>query len=128
MTGGVAVILGKTGRNFGAGMSGGIAFVYKLRGDMINADVMAAGELHLRELGSTEEAQLKSLLEEHLAETGSLLAERLLADWTNTLQHFTMVLPRDYSNVLEIRAQAVADGLDPDGDVTWQRILEVTNG
>jgi glutamate synthase (NADPH/NADH) large chain len=128
MTGGVAVILGKTGRNFGAGMSGGIAFVYKLRGDMINADVMAAGELHLRELGSIEEAQLKSLLEEHLAETGSLLAERLLADWPNTLKHFTMVLPRDYSNVLEIRAQAVADGLDPDGDVTWQRILEVTNG
>ncbi len=128
MTGGVAVILGKTGRNLGAGMSGGVAFVYKLRADRINAEALAAGELHLRELGTPEADHLKALLEEHASETGSLLAERLLADWSNALHDFTQVLPRDYANVLEIRAKATASGIDPDGEETWSKILEVTNG
>ena len=128
MTGGTAVILGRTGRNLGAGMSGGQAFVYKLRADRINAEALAAGELHLRELGEAESTELKSLLERHQAETGSLLAERLLADWANTVQNFTQLLPSDYASVLEIRAEAKATGVDPDGDETWAKILEVTNG
>ena len=128
MTGGVAVILGKTGRNLGAGMSGGVAYVYKLRADRINSEALAAGELHLRELGESESAQLRTLLELHVSETGSLLAERMLADWSNTVKDFTQVLPRDYANVLEIRAKASASGLDPDGEETWSKILEVTNG
>jgi len=128
MTGGTAVILGRTGRNLGAGMSGGQAFVYKLRADRINSEALAAGELHLRELGETESAELKSILERHKSETGSLLAERLLADWSNTVKDFTQLLPSDYASVLEIRATATATGVDPDGDETWAKILEVTNG
>ncbi|MFM5903799.1 MAG: glutamate synthase large subunit [Microbacteriaceae bacterium] len=128
MTGGTAVILGRTGRNLGAGMSGGQAFVYKLRADRINAESLAAGELHLRELGDAEAVQLKTLLEEHESQTGSLLAQRLLANWSETLKDFTQLLPSDYASVLEIRANAVADGVDPDGEETWAKILEVTNG
>ena len=128
MTGGTAVILGRTGRNLGAGMSGGQAFVYKLRADRINAEALEASELHLREIGETESAVLKSLLQRHQSETGSLLAERLLADWENTVKDFTQLLPSDYASVLEIRALATATGVDPDGDETWSKILEVTNG
>ena len=128
MTGGTAVILGRTGRNLGAGMSGGQAFVYKLRADRINAEALEASELHLREIGEAESAVLKSLLERHRVETGSLLAERLLADWSNAVKDFTQLLPSDYASVLEIRALAKASGVDPDGDETWTKILEVTNG
>ena len=128
MTGGVAVILGKTGRNLGAGMSGGVAYIHKLRGDMVNIEAMTSGELHLRELDAEDKTLLQSLLEEHIKETGSLLAQRMLSNWNDTVTHFTKVLPRDYANVLEIRSKAVSDGIDPDGDATWKKILEVTNG
>ena len=128
MTGGKAVILGKTGRNLGAGMSGGTAFVYKLRADRINAEALAAGELHILPVDDTQASELKTLIELHFAETGSLLASRLLADWSNSVQDFTMILPRDYSSVLKIRSDAISDGLDPDGEATWAKILEVTNG
>jgi len=128
MTGGTAVILGPTGRNLGAGMSGGVAYIYKLRGDRVNHDALAAGELHIGALEAEDEAKLKSLLEAHVAETGSALAERFLADFANEVKHFVRVLPRDYASVLAIRSKAVANGVDPDSDSVWQQILEVTNG
>jgi glutamate synthase (NADPH/NADH) large chain len=68
------------------------------------------------------------LLETHLNETGSALAQQFLADFANEVQHFVRVLPRDYASVLAIRSKAVANGLDPDSDIVWQQILEVTNG
>jgi len=128
MTGGTAVILGRTGRNLAAGMSGGQAFVYKLRADRINAEALANSELHLRALSEADALQLKATVERHHAETGSLLAARLLDDWDAAIADFTLLLPSDYSSVLEIRADAVASGVDPDGDATWVKILEVTNG
>jgi glutamate synthase (NADPH/NADH) large chain len=128
MTGGTAVILGPTGRNLGAGMSGGVAYIYKLRGDRINHEALAAGELHIGALEAEDESKLKSLLETHLTETGSALAQQFLADFANEVQHFVRVLPRDYASVLAIRSKAVANGVDPDSDIVWQQILEVTNG
>ena len=128
MTGGVAVILGRTGRNLGAGMSGGVAYVYKLRGDRVNHESLAAGELHLGALEADDAAKLKGLLERHLAETGSAVAERILADFENELTHFVRVLPRDYASVLSIREKAVASGVDPDSAPVWEQILEVTRG
>ena len=128
MTGGVAVILGPTGRNLGAGMSGGVAYVYKLRGDHVNHDALAAGELHIGELDSNDAAQLKQLLQKHVAETSSNVAKLILDNFDAELANFTRVLPRDYASVLSIRAKAAANGLDPDGDVVWKEILEVTNG
>jgi glutamate synthase (NADPH/NADH) large chain len=128
MTGGTAVILGPTGRNLGAGMSGGVAYVYKLRGDRVNHEALAAGELHIGTLEAEDEAKLKSVLETYLTETGSALAKQFLADFSNEVKHFVRVLPRDYASVLAIRSKAVADGVDPDSDSVWQQILEVTNG
>jgi glutamate synthase (NADPH/NADH) large chain len=128
MTGGVAVILGPTGRNLGAGMSGGVAFVYKLRADHVNHEALAAGELHLNEVSGADASRLRELLEKHVAETDSSLAKSLLQNFEAELKNFTCVLPRDYANVLKIRAKATADGVDPDSDLIWKQILEVTNG
>ena len=128
MTGGTAVILGPTGRNFGAGMSGGIAFVYKLRADHVNHEALAASELHMNPLTPGEEFRLKDLLEQHVLETGSLLAKSLLKNFEIEVENFTCVMPRDYASVLKIRAQAEVDGVDPDSESIWQQILEVTNG
>jgi glutamate synthase (NADPH/NADH) large chain len=128
MTGGVAVILGKTGRNLGAGMSGGRAFVYKLRADRINPEALANGELKLLELDDSARELLLSVLKDYQKATGSLLAERLLSDFENVARDFTLVLPRDYANVLEVRDKALSAGLNPDGEETWKKILEVTNG
>ncbi|MGN7188899.1 glutamate synthase large subunit [Microbacterium enclense] len=128
MTGGLAVILGATGRNLGAGMSGGQAYVYKLDRDLVNREAMASGELVLGTLGSGDAEILRDLLEKHVAETDSTLARRLLEDFETEVDNFVRVLPRDYAAVLQTRQEAVAEGLDPDGDVVWTRILEVTGG
>ena len=128
MTGGLAVVLGGTGRNLGAGMSGGTAYVYELKEDRVNRDSLATGELELLPLGSADVEIVRDLLEKHRAETGSALAERLLADFDTTVAKFVKVLPRDYAAVLQMRQEAVDEGLDPDGDIVWNRILEVTGG
>ncbi|WP_314502412.1 glutamate synthase large subunit [uncultured Microbacterium sp.] len=128
MTGGLAVILGATGRNLGAGMSGGTAYIYKLDPTLVNREALASGELELGELGSGDAEILRDLLEQHLAETDSTLAASLLEDFDDELANFVRVMPRDYAAVLLTRQEAVAEGLDPDGDVVWTRILEVTGG
>jgi glutamate synthase (NADPH/NADH) large chain len=128
MTGGLALILGATGRNLGAGMSGGTAYVFDLQPDQVNREALQAGELELTVLGSADVEIVRDLLERHLAETGSARAARLLADFDDSILKFVKVLPRDYAAVLRTRKDAVAEGLDPDGDVVWGRILEVTGG
>ena len=128
MTGGVAVILGPTGRNLGAGMSGGVAYVYKLRADHVNHEALSASELHLNALNEKDAEQLRALLEKHVTETGSTLASSLLENFENELSNFTCVLPRDYASVLAIRAKATLNGVDPDSETVWKEILEVTNG
>jgi glutamate synthase (NADPH/NADH) large chain len=128
MTGGLALILGTTGRNLGAGMSGGTAYVLDLHRERVNRESLASGELSLSELGSGDIEIVRDLLEQHVAETDSTVAKALLADLDATASRFTKVLPRDYAAVLETRKNAVDEGLDPDGDIVWNRILEVTGG
>jgi glutamate synthase (NADPH/NADH) large chain len=128
MTGGLALILGPTGRNLGAGMSGGTAYVYDLRRERVNSDSLASGELTLAPLGSADVEIVRDLLERHVAETDSTLAAGMLERLEETAAKFVKVLPRDYAAVLETRQSAVEEGLDPDGDVVWKRILEVTGG
>ena len=128
MTGGCAVILGQTGRNLGAGMSGGVAYVYRLRADHINREALEAGDLHIGELEADDISRLRSLLELHVAETQSSLATRILEDFDIEAKHFTRVLPSDYAAVLKIRQDAIDGGVDPDGEEVWKQILEVTNG
>jgi glutamate synthase (NADPH) large chain len=128
MTGGLAVILGGTGRNLGAGMSGGTAYVYDLRPERVNREALASGELSLVPLDSADVEILTDLLHKHVAETDSQLAGRMLADLDATLAAFVKVLPRDYAAVLRTRQEALDEGLDPDGDVVWGRIMQATGG
>ncbi len=128
MTGGLAIILGATGRNLGAGMSGGTAYIHKLDRTLVNREALTTGELELLELGSGDVEILRDLLEQHVAETESALAAGILDDFEAEAANFVRVLPRDYAAVLQTRQDAVAEGLDPDGDVVWTRIMEVTGG
>ncbi|MBN9173710.1 MAG: hypothetical protein J0I70_06110, partial [Microbacterium sp.] len=128
MTGGLAVILGRTGRNLGAGMSGGTAYVYRLDPALVNSDALKSGELELGDLGSADAEMLRDLLEQHRSETGSTQAAVLLDDFESEIGNFVRVLPRNYAAVLQTRQTALEEGLDPDGDIVWNRILEVTGG
>ncbi len=122
------MILGTTGRNLGAGMSGGVAYVHGLRQENVNAQSLTGGELLLEPLDRADLEVLRSLLAAHAERTGSPLAARLLADFAHAASDFTKVLPRDFAAVQNTREEALAQGLDPDGDVVWTRILEVTGG
>ncbi len=126
MTGGVAVILGKTGRNLAAGMSGGHAFIYKLRADHVNHSALSDGEVDLMPLSDADAISLKVLLETHAQETGSKLAKKLLENFESSVKDFTKVLPRDYAAVLEIQRQATLAGEALDSPKIWSRILEVS--
>ncbi|MFD6699126.1 MULTISPECIES: glutamate synthase large subunit [unclassified Microbacterium] len=127
MTGGVAVILGSTGRNLGAGMSGGIAYVRELHTERVNPLSLGSGELELLPLDEVDAQELRELLAQHVERTGSPLAAEILAD-DDFAASFTKILPRDYAAVLRTRAEAEAEGIDPDGSIVWTRILEVTGG
>ena len=128
MTGGRAVILGRTGRNLGAGMSGGYAFVYKLRPELVNPQALAADDLRLLPLDQALKDELHGLISAHAEQTGSLLANRLLLNFEEEAANFIVVMPTDFASVSEIRNSAASRGLDPDGDVIWKQILEATNG
>jgi len=109
MTGGVAVVLGPTGRNFAAGMSGGIAFVYDKEdcfGISFN-DGMADMETVTE---SDDIKILKGLIEDHKKYTGSTPATKILEDWDVALKKFKKVMPRDYRRVLEERKRRVEEG------------------
>jgi glutamate synthase (NADPH/NADH) large chain len=128
MTGGLAVILGSTGRNLGAGMSGGVAYVHALSMEKVNLQSRESGELRLEALDRADLEVLRSLLIEHVERTASPLAAGMLEDFDTVASEFVKVLPRDFAAVQTMRQEAEADGLDPDGDVVWSRILEVTGG
>ncbi len=102
MTGGVVVVLGKTGRNFAAGMSGGIAFVYDEDGDF--SARFNPGLADLEPVTAPEdEATLRKMIEDHLNYTGSAPARKMLANWSDCLARFKKIMPRDYRRVLEER-------------------------
>jgi len=128
MTGGRAVILGRTGINLGAGMSGGIAYVYKLSESKVNREALQLGEISLNQLEQGDKQELRQLLEEHLHETASPLAGMILESFEAEANNFVKVLPRDFAKVLEIQQQARELGYEPDGQEVWTKILEVTGG
>jgi glutamate synthase domain-containing protein 3 len=104
MTGGRVVILGRTGRNFAAGMSGGIAYVY-------DVDRRFEGRCNLElvdlePLAEDDAEEVKALISEHVARTGSLVGRNVLASWERAVERFVKVMPRDYKRVLAERAQA----------------------
>jgi glutamate synthase (NADPH/NADH) large chain/glutamate synthase (ferredoxin) len=109
MTGGRVVVLGPTGRNFAAGMSGGIAYVLDVDG-RFEARVNRA-LVELEELESDDVDIVRALVERHRALTGSAVAERVLDAWDETLPRFVKVMPRDYKRALaELAAQSMSTG------------------
>jgi glutamate synthase (NADPH/NADH) large chain len=110
MTGGAAVILGPTGRNFGAGMSGGEAFVYDVDGDF--ATRVNPGMVDLDPLTGEEQQWLRDRIERHHTETDSTVAARLLDDWDTSVSQFIKVMPKDYKRVLAAQRTAEAEGTD----------------
>ena len=110
MTGGRAVILGPTGRNFAAGMSGGVAFAFDPEGsfsDRVNPEMVLVEEPDVEDC-----RWLQNLLVRHHVETGSTVAERLLASWDHQMHRFVKVMPTDYKRVLEAAAAARETGRD----------------
>ncbi len=108
MTGGRAIVLGPTGRNFAAGMSGGIAYVLDEDGSFgtrVNREMV-----DLDPIDDHDELFLREQIERHRAETGSVVAASLLADWSGALNRFVKVMPKDYKRVLEAAARAEARG------------------
>jgi len=100
MTGGTVVILGPTGRNFAAGMSGGIAFVYDPHGAF--PQNCNRGEVDLYKIEDSEDSEIvMGLVGEHLARTGSTVAADILSNWKTAKGKFVKVYPRDYKKVME---------------------------
>ena len=123
MTGGTALVLGRIGRNFAAGMSGGVAYVLDIISERVNTELVDV--LPLR---PTDLDVVATLLRKHADETGSAVAAALLADWPEQSQRISLVLPRDYQRVLDVRAAAADEGLDLDGNQVWNRIMEASRG
>src|SRR5690606_7552636 len=109
MTGGTVVVLGRTGRNFAAGMSGGVAFVWRLDPALVNRELV-----DLDPLSVEDRVALRDLVERHHAQTGSAVARRLLARWSTAAEEFTAVVPREYQRVTKIMRTAEAAGRDID--------------
>ncbi|MCH7737863.1 MAG: glutamate synthase large subunit [Chloroflexi bacterium] len=111
MTGGVAVVLGPTGRNFAAGMSGGIAFVYD-KEDCFEIS-FNGGMADLEQVTDPEDiAVLKGLIEDHRKYTSSTPATEILADWDAALKRFKKIMPRDYRRILEERRRSAEEGTE----------------
>jgi glutamate synthase (NADPH/NADH) large chain len=124
MTGGRVVVLGATGRNFAAGMSGGIAFVYDPNDQLIHN--MNYEMVDLEPLSSADEQWLKEIIARHFGYTKSEIASEILASWTTEVSHFRKVMPRDYKRVLKVLEEASEKGLSE--DETSELVMEVARG
>jgi glutamate synthase (NADPH) large chain len=109
MTGGTVVILGKTGRNIAAGMSGGRAFVLDLNTEVVNTEMV-----DVLAVPSNQRELLHSILSDFHVETGSEIAASLLAAWDNEIARFSLIMPRDYARVLGAIERATREGLPMD--------------
>jgi glutamate synthase (NADPH/NADH) large chain len=116
------LIIGPTGRNIAAGMSGGVAWVLDLNPCRLNTELVDALPLSDEDL-----ARVRALLQRHAEETGSAVAERLLALSDDELRpRFTTLMPRDYARVLKARADAELAGLDE--ETTVKLMMEASHG
>ncbi|WP_374983551.1 glutamate synthase large subunit [Streptomyces fradiae] len=123
MTGGHAVVLGETGRNFAAGMSGGVAYVVDLDPDNVNAGNLAAVE----PLDDADKTWLHDVVRRHHEETGSTVAEKLLADWAAAADRFSKIIPTTYKAVLAAKDAAERAGLS-ETETTEKMMEAATNG
>jgi glutamate synthase (ferredoxin) len=99
MTGGKVIVLGKTGRNFAAGMSGGIAYIYDPENKFING-LCNTETIEFEDISNEDAADLKAIIEKHVLYTDSKKGESLLVDWTTSLQKFVKIMPTEYKKAL----------------------------
>ena len=118
MTGGAVVVLGPTGRNVAAGMSGGTAFVVDLDPARVNT-----GMVDVETPSTAELDEIRDLVRRHGEETGSTVAAALLVDWDAAAARFSKIMPRDYRRVLDAQAAAKRDGRD-----VLDAIMEAAHG
>jgi len=124
MTGGRVVVLGPTGRNFAAGMSGGVAYVWdphEVFAAKVNYELV-----QLEELNDEDRAELRAIIERHHSETESTVAAGILERWTTESGNFRKVMPQDYKRVLEVMAKARTEGLNEQD--TLDRVMEAARG
>jgi glutamate synthase (ferredoxin) len=123
MTGGRVIVLGATGRNFAAGMSGGVAYVFDVDGEF-----QRRCNLGMVELGPLDQAEdialVRELIRRHVALTGSSYAAQFLDDWIAVQPRFVRVMPKDYKRVLQAEARAQAEGRPP----TFAELVGATSG
>jgi glutamate synthase (ferredoxin) len=123
MTGGRVVVLGRTGRNFAAGMSGGVAYVLDVDGDFKRRCNL--GMVDLEPLDQAADIQLvRDLIQRHVTYTGSTYAARILEQWIDMQPKFVKVMPRDYKRILQAEARARAEGREP----TFAELVGATSG
>jgi glutamate synthase (NADPH/NADH) large chain len=118
MTGGSVVILGKTGRNIAAGMSGGRIFILDLNPALVNGEMV-----DVLVMPESQKELVRKIISNHFVETGSLVAKELLDDWKSGSDRISMVMPRDYARVLAAMDRAEAEGLPRE---TY--VMEATHG
>jgi glutamate synthase (NADPH/NADH) large chain len=118
MTGGRVVVLGRTGRNFAAGMSGGVAYLLDIDEQRLNTEMV-----DLDPLDEVDRVFLRETIGTHFAETQSAVAERLLADWDSSVERFSKIMPRDYKRVLVAMAAAREAGTPVE-----QAVMEAARG
>ncbi|WP_392669744.1 glutamate synthase large subunit [Streptomyces sp. LN785] len=123
MTGGHAVVLGETGRNFAAGMSGGVAYVIDLNRDNVNIGNLGAVET----LSDSDKQWLHDVVRRHQEETGSTVAEKLLAEWDTAVTRFSKIIPSTYKAVLAAKDAAELAGLS-EQETTEKMMEAATNG
>ncbi|MFD9224495.1 glutamate synthase large subunit [Streptomyces sp. NPDC060064] len=123
MTGGHAVVLGETGRNFAAGMSGGVAYVIDLDRDNVNVGNLGAVEA----LDDSDKQWLHDVVRRHQEETGSTVASKLLAEWSIAVDRFSKIIPTTYKAVLAAKDAAELAGLS-EQETTEKMMEAATNG
>ncbi len=101
MTGGIAIILGDFGRNFAAGMSGGIAYIYDKQG-VFDEKKFNLEMVELESLKNDDIKTLKKNIQNHLKYTNSSLAKNILNSWTKEIKNFIKIMPSDYKKALEM--------------------------
>ena len=117
------VVLGRSGRNFAAGMSGGVAYVLDVDGDFKRRCNL--GMVDLERLDRADDIQLvRDLIQRHIEYTGSTYAARIRGDWLGIRPKFVKVMPKDYKRVLAAEANARAEGREP----TFAELVGATSG
>ncbi len=124
MTGGTVVILGSTGRNLGAGFSGGNVYVLDLDMKQVNPAAAVNGSLLFEPLDGNTSELVHDLVKQHAEETGSEFAASLLSDWENTAKRFTHIVPKTFLAMQKAMRDAKENNIDFNTPGVWEQVYE----